>query len=176
MAANTDSGAHFMRSVSEGTTASTLNGSQFTSPPSLGVSTGPTSPSFSNPDGLSEFVDRDVIPPKPLDGPRTLVLCFDGTGDQFDSDVRISLPMSAPILCGLNVLVFQNSNVVLLFSMLMKDSPSEQMVYYQVCLKATTVVDVTKCRRRLSRQELVHTQYHKSPLQCGLIFRKPLTR
>lgn len=122
MAANTDSGAHFMRSVSEGTTASTLtNGSQFTSPPSLGVSTGPTSPSFSNPDGLSEFVDRDVIPPKPLDGPRTLVLCFDGTGDQFDSD---------------------NSNVVLLFSMLMKDSPSEQMVYYQAGIGTYTIPQI----------------------------------
>ncbi|PPQ62874.1 hypothetical protein CVT24_006272 [Panaeolus cyanescens] len=41
---------------------------------------------------------------------RTLVLCFDGTGDQFDQD---------------------NSNVVELFSMLKKDDPGEQLVYYQ---------------------------------------------
>lgn len=41
---------------------------------------------------------------------RTLVLCFDGTGDQFDGD---------------------NSNVVQLCSMLKKDDSSKQMVYYQ---------------------------------------------
>lgn len=38
------------------------------------------------------------------------MLCFDGTGDQFDSD---------------------NSNIVQLFSMLVKDDPRLQMVYYQ---------------------------------------------
>ncbi|KAI0347618.1 hypothetical protein BDW22DRAFT_4266 [Trametopsis cervina] len=42
--------------------------------------------------------------------PRTLVLCFDGTGDQFDTD---------------------NSNVIHFFSMLKKDDKSQQMVYYQ---------------------------------------------
>ncbi|TFK85566.1 hypothetical protein K466DRAFT_183453 [Polyporus arcularius HHB13444] len=41
---------------------------------------------------------------------RTLVLCFDGTGDCFDAD---------------------NSNVVSLFSMLKKGDRNEQMVYYQ---------------------------------------------
>lgn len=41
---------------------------------------------------------------------RTLVLCFDGTGDEFDSD---------------------NSNVVQLVSMLRKDDTSKQLVYYQ---------------------------------------------
>ncbi|KAK0193172.1 hypothetical protein F5146DRAFT_1137047 [Armillaria mellea] len=41
---------------------------------------------------------------------RTLVLCFDGTGDQFDAD---------------------NSNIVQLCSLLKKDDPSQQMVYYQ---------------------------------------------
>ncbi|KAJ7712352.1 hypothetical protein B0H16DRAFT_1702963 [Mycena metata] len=49
-----------------------------------------------------------IIPP---DHPfRTLVLCFDGTGDQFDAD---------------------NSNIVQLFSMLPKADRSRQMVYYQ---------------------------------------------
>ncbi|EIN13932.1 hypothetical protein PUNSTDRAFT_110090 [Punctularia strigosozonata HHB-11173 SS5] len=41
---------------------------------------------------------------------RTLILCFDGTGDSFDDD---------------------NSNVVQLISMLKKDDANEQMVYYQ---------------------------------------------
>ncbi|KAF8625941.1 hypothetical protein AX17_006667 [Amanita inopinata Kibby_2008] len=41
---------------------------------------------------------------------RTLVLCFDGTGDQFDSD---------------------NSNIVELVTALKKDDASKQMVYYQ---------------------------------------------
>lgn len=70
-------------------------------------------PSASSQDGpattiaLSEIVD-DVIPPTHVF--RTLVLCFDGTGDQFDSD---------------------NSNIVQFFSMLKKDDPAQQMVYYQ---------------------------------------------
>ncbi|KAF9786823.1 hypothetical protein BJ322DRAFT_1052259 [Thelephora terrestris] len=41
---------------------------------------------------------------------RTLVLCFDGTGDSFDQD---------------------NSNVVQFLAMLKKDDPTEQLVYYQ---------------------------------------------
>ncbi|KAF5358617.1 hypothetical protein D9758_007672 [Tetrapyrgos nigripes] len=52
--------------------------------------------------------DRTCIPPKhPY---RTLVLCFDGTGDQFDQD---------------------NSNIVSFFRMLKKDDRYQQMVYYQ---------------------------------------------
>ncbi|KAG6873169.1 hypothetical protein C0995_002018 [Termitomyces sp. Mi166 len=50
------------------------------------------------------------IPPATPERARTLVLCFDGTGDQFDSD---------------------NSNVVEFFSMLMKGDKTKQMVYYQ---------------------------------------------
>ncbi|KAF5339783.1 hypothetical protein D9611_009030 [Ephemerocybe angulata] len=49
-----------------------------------------------------------VIPPTHPN--RTIVLCFDGTGDQFDDD---------------------NSNVVQLVSLLKKDDRSKQMVYYQ---------------------------------------------
>lgn len=49
-----------------------------------------------------------VIPPTHSN--RTIVLCFDGTGDQFDAD---------------------NSNVVQLVSLLKKDDRSKQMVYYQ---------------------------------------------
>ncbi|KAG8945469.1 hypothetical protein FRC04_000754 [Tulasnella sp. 424] len=43
--------------------------------------------------------------------PRTLVLCFDGTGNRFEHD--------------------KNSNVVLLFQMLKRDNPEHQLVYYQ---------------------------------------------
>jgi hypothetical protein len=49
-----------------------------------------------------------TIPPE--HDSRTLVLCFDGTGDQFDAD---------------------NSNIVQLFSLLKKDDSTKQMVYYQ---------------------------------------------
>ncbi|KAK0207784.1 hypothetical protein IW262DRAFT_1486590 [Armillaria fumosa] len=49
-----------------------------------------------------------TVPPKHES--RTLVLCFNGTGDQFDAD---------------------NSNIVQLCWLLKKDDPSQQMVYYQ---------------------------------------------
>jgi Uncharacterized alpha/beta hydrolase domain (DUF2235) len=42
--------------------------------------------------------------------PRTLVICLDGTGDQFDND---------------------NSNIVHFVSCLKKHSPAEQVTYYQ---------------------------------------------
>ncbi len=61
---------------------------------------------------LEQSVPKDIpktVPPK--HEYRTLVLCLDGTGDQFDAD---------------------NSNIIQLFSLLKKDNPSQQMVYYQV--------------------------------------------
>ncbi|KAF5309618.1 hypothetical protein D9611_013957 [Ephemerocybe angulata] len=57
---------------------------------------------------LSTYQGSFVIPT--VHKSRTLVLCFDGTGDQFDAD---------------------NSNIVGLFSMLAKGDPDNQMVYYQ---------------------------------------------
>ncbi|KAJ4471533.1 hypothetical protein J3R30DRAFT_3710078 [Lentinula aciculospora] len=54
---------------------------------------------------------------------RTLVLCFDGTGDQFDDD---------------------NSNVVNLFSMLKKDDPSQQLVYYQSGIGTYTIPQIAE--------------------------------
>lgn len=58
------------------------------------------------------FDARTLPPVIPPDHPhRTLVLCFDGTGDQFDAD---------------------NSNIVQLVSLLKKDDRSKQLVYYQV--------------------------------------------
>jgi hypothetical protein len=50
-----------------------------------------------------------VIPPDHNN--RTLVVCFDGTGDQFDAD---------------------NSNIVQLVQLLKKDDSTKQLVYYQV--------------------------------------------
>ncbi|KAF9445122.1 hypothetical protein P691DRAFT_676292 [Macrolepiota fuliginosa MF-IS2] len=52
---------------------------------------------------------------------RTLVICFDGTGDQFDSD---------------------NSNIVELFSMLRKDDPGKQLVYYQAGIGTYTTPQI----------------------------------
>ena len=54
----------------------------------------PEAPSHSRPvtpsslHSWSSELDRDIIPPYQPGAPRTLVLCFDGTGDQFDLDVR----------------------------------------------------------------------------------------
>ncbi|KAJ7080747.1 hypothetical protein B0H15DRAFT_996815, partial [Mycena belliarum] len=57
---------------------------------------------------------RDAAPARtfvpPLNEHRCLILCFDGTGDQFDAD---------------------NSNIVQLVSALKKDDRTKQMVYYQ---------------------------------------------
>ncbi|KIY46703.1 hypothetical protein FISHEDRAFT_46794 [Fistulina hepatica ATCC 64428] len=52
----------------------------------------------------------EIVPPHSSQRHRTLVLCFDGTGDQFDAD---------------------NSNIVKFFSLLKKDDKSHQCVYYQ---------------------------------------------
>ncbi|KAJ7621997.1 hypothetical protein DFH06DRAFT_1009614 [Mycena polygramma] len=60
-----------------------------------------------------------AIPPeRPF---RTLVLCFDGTGDQFDLD---------------------NSNIVQFFSMLPKGDRTKQMVYYQAGIGTYTTPQI----------------------------------
>ncbi len=51
----------------------------------------PVTPSSAH--SWSSELDHDIIPPYHPGAPRTLVLCFDGTGDQFDRDVRV--PFSA---------------------------------------------------------------------------------
>ncbi|KIJ13818.1 hypothetical protein PAXINDRAFT_80411 [Paxillus involutus ATCC 200175] len=61
----------------------------------------------------------DVVPPTHTH--RTLVLCFDGTGDQFSED---------------------NSNIVQFFSMLRKDDPSQQLVYYQAGIGTYTIPQI----------------------------------
>ncbi|KAG2037506.1 hypothetical protein BDR03DRAFT_956759 [Suillus americanus] len=60
-----------------------------------------------------------ILPPAHTN--RTMVLCFDGTGDQFDRD---------------------NSNIVQLFSMLVKNDPSLQMVYYQAGIGTYTIPEI----------------------------------
>jgi uncharacterized protein (DUF2235 family) len=52
----------------------------------------------------------NIIPPAGTRAHRTLVLCFDGTGNEFDA---------------------ANSNVIKFYSMLKKDSWNDQRVYYQ---------------------------------------------
>jgi hypothetical protein len=79
-----------------------------------GSSFSPTSKEFAkSANNGHEVVSDSTMPPTipPYHEGRTLVLCFDGTGDQFDAD---------------------NSNIIQLFSMLKKDDKSKQMVYYQV--------------------------------------------
>ncbi|KZS92724.1 hypothetical protein SISNIDRAFT_385538, partial [Sistotremastrum niveocremeum HHB9708] len=67
---------------------------------------------------------------------RTLVLCFDGTGDQFDED---------------------NSNVIKFFQCLKKNDPTRQMVYYQSGIG--TYGDVaTKLDEAIARYLHAHVQ------------------
>ncbi|KAJ7062233.1 hypothetical protein C8F01DRAFT_1368863 [Mycena amicta] len=66
----------------------------------------------------SSILPRIIPPEHPF---RTLVLCFDGTGDQFDSD---------------------NSNIVQFFSMLPKGDRTRQMVYYQAGIGTYTSPEV----------------------------------
>ena len=63
----------------------------------------------------------DIIPPFHDRQHRTVVLCFDGTGDQFDSD---------------------NSNIVQFFSMLKKDDRTDQLVYYQAGIGTYTIPQI----------------------------------
>ncbi|KAI5116432.1 hypothetical protein M0805_000211 [Coniferiporia weirii] len=61
----------------------------------------------------------EIIPPHTT--ARSLVLCFDGTGDQFDSD---------------------NSNIVQLFAMLKKGNKDQQLVYYQAGIGTYTIPQI----------------------------------
>ena len=74
-------------------------------------------------------VDHSVIPPSHKD--RTIILCFDGTGDQFDTDVCV--PPCSRCLPHRLSRRSQNSNIIQFFSMLKKDDKNQQVVYLQVC-------------------------------------------
>jgi len=71
----------------------------------------------------NENAHNGSIPPTiPIEHPyRTLVVCFDGTGEQFALD---------------------NSNVVEFVSLLKKDDPSQQLVYYQAGIGTYTVPQI----------------------------------
>ncbi|KAK7000315.1 hypothetical protein R3P38DRAFT_1844540 [Favolaschia claudopus] len=65
--------------------------------------------------------EMPLLPPPTRHRSRTLVLCFDGTGDQFDMD---------------------NSNIVQFFSLLYKADRSRQMVYYQAGIGTYTTPQI----------------------------------
>lgn len=67
------------------------------------------------------------IPPDSSERHRTLVLCFDGTGNKIDSNVHPPRFNLAHL-----ILIFvKHTNVSQFFSMLRKDDCNQQMVYYQ---------------------------------------------
>ncbi|KAJ6549094.1 hypothetical protein DFH09DRAFT_1320391 [Mycena vulgaris] len=87
--------------------------------------------------GIQHPVNDTRLPPPefpviPPDRPfQTLVLCFDGTGDQFNT---------------------QNSNIVQLFSMLGKGDRTRQMVYYQSGVGTYTTPEIaTPLRAKISK-------------------------
>ncbi|KAF8873256.1 hypothetical protein CPB84DRAFT_1854095 [Gymnopilus junonius] len=88
--------------------------------PDFPVVSSPTS-ALSGSSTNSSELQEPTIPPNHKH--RTLVLCFDGTGDQFDDD---------------------NSNIVNFFTMLKKDSPEQQLVYYQAGIGTYTIPQIAK--------------------------------
>jgi hypothetical protein len=88
--------------------------------------------------------------------PRTLVLCFDGTGNEYDDTVGLChLPFPRAFL-GYNLCccdVPQNTNVVKLYSTLRKDKVEDQLCYYQVsapfsCFERSHDLTSSQGRRR----------------------------
>ncbi|KAH9480835.1 hypothetical protein JR316_0007437 [Psilocybe cubensis] len=97
-------------------TTYTSNGTFVQTPSSSGFQQAPKVPLEAGP---AYVPYTDTIPPvHPF---RTLVLCFDGTGDQFDAD---------------------NSNIVEFFAMLKKDDPEKQLVYYQAGIGTYTTPQI----------------------------------
>ncbi|CAE6479853.1 unnamed protein product [Rhizoctonia solani] len=82
------------------------------------------------PHPVSKASFPQVIPPEIPERSRTLVLCFDGTGDQYDQD---------------------NSNIVQFIHLLHKDNPDNQMVYYQAGIGTTSKHFITPIGVALSK-------------------------
>ena len=61
--------------------------------------------------------------------PRTLVLCFDGTSNQYDGDVSTARPTH--FSAHTHSTRPQNTNVVKFYSLLKKDITEQQLCYYQ---------------------------------------------
>ena len=58
-------------------------------------------------------VDHSVIPPSHEDRSRTVVLCFDGTGDQFDADVcAISLFTRFSLISRISLVEFEHHSAI----------------------------------------------------------------
>ncbi|KAJ7598621.1 hypothetical protein C8J56DRAFT_1039510 [Mycena floridula] len=87
-------------------TETVLDVQQPTTPPVSVISQKPHP--IRQPDTVDPRLLGSTIPPE--HSQRTLILCFDGTGDQFDND---------------------NSNIISFFSALKKNDRTKQMVYYQ---------------------------------------------
>ena len=83
---------------------------------------------------------------------RTLILCFDGTGNQFCESVSRSaqLPPSQHRSIVDPVDILQNTNVVKLFSILRKDIPKSQVCYYQESTHPTTFCHSLNATERLT--------------------------
>lgn len=62
--------------------------------------------------------------------PRVIVLCFDGTADQYDA--AVSRPPNLSSSTHADVENRQNTNVVKFYALLDKCCPLDQIVYYQV--------------------------------------------
>ena len=60
---------------------------------------------------------------------RTLVLCFDGTSNEYGTQVSPSFVEKA-----VSVIISKNTNVVKFFEVLDRANTDKQMVYYQVRL------------------------------------------
>ncbi|KAJ7580383.1 hypothetical protein C8J56DRAFT_1103394 [Mycena floridula] len=117
--------------VQEPTTSSlmetVLNVQQATTPPVSVISEKPH-PIF-QPDTVGPKPLGSTIPPEHSN--RTLILCFDGTGNQFDN---------------------KNSNIIRFFSALKKEDNREQMVYYQSGIGTYTSPQIaTPFRAKLSK-------------------------
>jgi uncharacterized protein (DUF2235 family) len=84
---------------------------------------------------ISLIMTRPSYPSVPLSEvnhrqPRTLVLCFDGTSNEFSERVSQSVDCCLDVAYLVGVIT-QNTNVVKLYSILKKDDPKSQLCYYQ---------------------------------------------
>ncbi|KAJ2925185.1 hypothetical protein H1R20_g11920, partial [Candolleomyces eurysporus] len=96
--------------------------------------------SFKTPQAAKPIHKTQTLPPviPPTHQNRTLVLCFDGTGDQFDGD---------------------NSNVVQFVSLLMKEDHDKQLVYYQTGIGTYTAKNRTISPLISQLQRILNTMF-----------------
>jgi hypothetical protein len=95
--------------------------------------------------------------------PRVIVLCFDGTSNQYDATV--GSPTILRILA--DAQIHQNTNVVKFYALLDKRCPLEQVVYYQVRFWATHLLP--------PRISIAHSiESRTRPLTCLAAWRRNL--